>query len=59
MKRIHARATSGTFEGIGYLCYQEHVVLVAASDELDRHLLTPTFQLRVLCRLSGELVGVT
>lgn len=59
MKRIHARATSGAYEGIGYLCHQEHVVLVAESDELARHLFTPTFQLQVLCRLSGELVGVT
>ena len=59
MKRIHARVTSGAYEGIGYLCDQEHVVLVAESDELDRHLLTPTFQLRVLCGLIGELVGVT
>ena len=57
MKRIYARAASGTYEAIGYICQIGHVVLDEPSDS-PRHLLTPTRPTAVLCQATGELVQV-
>ena len=54
MKRIYARATSGTHEGIGYLCEGGHVVLDAAPEMPDNHALTPTSPVTVICQLDGQ-----
>ncbi len=57
MKRIYDRASSGTYEAIGYICNRGHVVLDQPPDG-PGHLLTPTHPTAVLCQATGELVQV-
>ena len=57
MKRIYSRATSGTYEAIGYVCNNRHVVLDQPPNG-PGHLLTPTHPTAVLCQATGELVPV-
>ena len=57
MRRIYARASSGTYEAIGYICDAGHVVLDQPANG-PGHVLTPMFPPSVLCVATGETVSV-
>ena len=56
MKRLYTQAGSGTYGGMGYICDAGHVNLDGAPETPDNHVLTPTFPVKVICTLSGEVV---
>ena len=57
MKRLYIRGESVSYQAIGHICDQGHVVLDRAT-EGPQHLVTPTIPHDVICLATGETVPV-
>ena len=55
MKRLYARAATGTYEGVGWICVKGHVRLDADAQG-ESHVIIPTETDKVLCLTTGEVV---
>ena len=56
MKRLYTREDGKTYRGMGYICEACHVELDGAPETPDSHILTPTWPVKVICQLNGEVV---
>ncbi len=56
MKRLYTREDGKTYRGMGYICEAGHVELDGAPETPDSHILTPTYPVKVIGILNGELV---
>ena len=57
MKRLYTREDGKTYRGMGHICEAGHVELDGAPETPDSHILTPTYPVKVICLVNGEVVG--